>query len=393
MTLLLFYAALSIGVSFLCSILEAVLLSISPAYIASRETAQPAMAKKLTELKTDIDRPLAAILSLNTVAHTIGAAGVGAQAAYVFGDASLTIVSIVLTLAVLIFSEIIPKTLGATYWKGLSGFVATVLPWLILITWPLVKMSQGITYLIGGSHSHKVSREELVAMAEIGHREGVVQEGESRIVRNLLALDTLTAKDVMTPRTVLFALSRDMTVGEVMAEHRDMRFSRIPVFAERVDHIEGYVLRTDILLRAARDEDDVKLSQIVRKLTVVEEGVRLRPLFERLVAESEHAALVTDEYGGTAGLVTMEDVVETLLGLEITDEADATTDLQALARQKWEERAKRLGIELEAMEPDLKAKPDLKARPTSDAGKRVADPVEVVEYSTTGGVPPREQPR
>ena len=386
MTLLLFYAALSIGVSFLCSILEAVLLSISPAYIASREADSPTMAKKLTDLKRDIDRPLAAILSLNTVAHTIGAAGVGAQAAVVFGDASLTIVSIVLTLAVLILSEIIPKTIGATYWKGLSGFVATVMPWLIFITWPLVKMSQGITWLMGKSHGHKISREELVAMAEIGHREGVVQEGESRIVRNLLALDELTAKDVMTPRTVLFALRRDMTVGEVMQKHAELRFSRIPIFSERLDHIEGYVLKSEILLRAARDEDDVKLSRIVRKLSVVEEGVRLRPLFERLVADSEHIALVTDEYGGTAGLVTMEDVVETLLGLEITDEADATTDLRALARDKWEERARRLGIDLApAQTADVEAMPD-----GAEAAAQ-ADPVDVVENSTTGGVPPARE--
>lgn len=386
MALLLFYAALSIGVSFLCSILEAVLLSISPAYIASREADAPQMAEKLTALKADIDRPLAAILSLNTVAHTIGAAGVGAQAAYVFGDASLTIVSIVLTLAVLVFSEIIPKTIGATYWKGLAGFVASAMPILILITWPLVKMSQGITYLMGSSHGHKVSREELVAMAEIGHREGVVEEGESRIVRNLLALDTLTAKDVMTPRTVLFALQRDMTVGEVMETHRDMRFSRIPVFAERLDQIEGYVLKSEILLRAARDEDDVPMSRLTRKLAVVEEGVRLRPLFERLVAESEHMALVTDEYGGTAGLVTMEDVVETLLGLEITDEADDTTDLQALARQKWEERARRLGIEIDATKPDLEARSAGKVPAALD--NRGNDRVAVVETSTTGGLPP-----
>ena len=384
MTLLIFYAALSIGVSFLCSILEAVLLSISPAYIASREKDAPTMAEKLTALKADIDRPLAAILSLNTVAHTIGAAGVGAQAAYVFGDASLTIVSIILTLAVLIFSEIIPKTIGATYWKGLAGFVAIVMPWLILITWPLVKMSQGITYLMGSSHGHKVSREELVAMAEIGHREGVVEEGESRIVRNLLALDTLTARDVMTPRTVLFALSQDMTVGEVMAAHDEIRFSRIPIHAGRLDHIEGYVLKSDVLLRAARDEDDLPLSALVRKLLVVDERVHLRPLFERLITESEHVALVADEYGGTAGLVTMEDVVETLLGLEITDEVDATTDLQVLAREKWEQRARRLGLDVDGgNEVDVPA-PDPKAE-ALPAGN---DPLDVVENSTTGGLPP-----
>ena len=386
MTLLIIYVLIAIGVSFLCSILEAVLLSITPAFIASKEKEAPETAAKLQELKKDIDRPLAAILSLNTVAHTIGAAGAGAQAAYVFGDAFLTAFSIILTLLVLVFSEIIPKTIGATYWKGLSGFVAAAMPWLIYSTWPLVKLSQGITYLMGGAKGHGVSREELAAMAEVGARTGVVEEGESRIVRNLLAFSSLTARDVMTPRTVVFALQRDVTVDDVMEKHGgDMRFSRIPLFAERIDNIEGFVLKDDILLRAARDEHHVRLRDISRKLIVVEEGVSLRPLFERLVAEGEHIALVTDDYGGTAGIVTMEDVVETLLGLEIVDEADHTADLQAYARSKWEERARRLGIDLEPRDADLEAPAD----PNIGAaqGPKTED---VIVTSTTGGVVPAE---
>ena len=360
MTLLIFYVALSIGVSFLCSILEAVLLSISPAYIASREAEAPEQAAKLKALKDDIDRPLAAILSLNTFAHTIGAAGAGAQAAYVFGDWVITTFSVILTLAVLILSEIIPKTIGATYWKSLSGFVATILPWLIWITWPFVKMSQGITYLMGGKGEHTVSREEITAMADIGTQSGIVAEGESRILRNLFALDALTARDVMTPRTVIFALQRDRTVGEVMKDHPDIRFSRIPIYEERLDQIDGFVLKDDILLRAARDEDDVKLTDLKRKLSHVAEDLSLRPLFERMVSDGDHVALVSDEYGGTAGIVTMEDVVETLLGLEIVDEADHTDDLQAYARTKWEERARKLGIEVTTSDPpaDPVATPD-----------------------------------
>ena len=385
MTLLIIYVLIAIGVSFLCSILEAVLLSITPAFIASKEKEAPETAAKLQDLKKDIDRPLAAILSLNTVAHTIGAAGAGAQAAYVFGDAFLTAFSIILTLLVLIFSEIIPKTIGATYWKGLSGFVAVTMPWLIYATWPLVKLSQGITYLMGGSHGHGVSREELAAMAEVGARTGVVEEGESRIVRNLLAFSSLTARDVMTPRTVIFALQRDTTVAEVMENHRALRFSRIPIFTDRLDGIESFVLKDDVLLRAARDEDDVRLREFARRIMVVEEGVSLRPLFERLLTEGEHIALVTDEYGGTAGIVTMEDVVETLLGLEIVDEADHTADLQAYARQKWEERARRLGIELEPRNADIEASTDPNVGAAQ--GDRTED---VIVTSTTGGVVPAE---
>ena len=385
MTLLVFYVVLAIGVSFLCSILEAVLLSITPAFIASREKEAPETAAKLTELKKDIDRPLAAILSLNTVAHTIGAAGAGAQAQATFGNEYLTIFSIILTLLVLVLSEIIPKTLGATYWKGLAGFVATVMPWLILLTWPLVKMSQGITYLMGGSgHGHGVSREEIAAMADIGHRTGVVEEGESRIVQNLLAFSALTARDVMTPRTVVFALERDMTVKDVMDKHRELRYSRIPLHSGKLDTIDGVVLKDDILLAAARDQHDTKLSSLARKLTVVEESAPLRPVFERLVGEGDHIALVTDDYGGTAGILTMEDVVETLLGLEIVDEADATDDLQAYARRKWEERARRLGIELEPRETDVEAQ-------STDVGAAQGTQTEtVVTTSTTGGVVPAE---
>ena len=385
MTLLIIYVLIAIGASFLCSILEAVLLSITPAFIASKEKEAPQTAAKLQELKKDIDRPLAAILSLNTVAHTVGAVGAGAQAAYVFGDAFVTAFSAVLTLLVLVLSEIIPKTLGATYWKGLSGFVATVMPWLIFATWPLVKLSQGITYLMGGSHGHGVSREELAAMAEVGARTGVVEEGESRIVRNLLAFSSLTARDVMTPRTVIFALQRDITVDEVMGGYSTLRFSRIPIFNDRLDGIESYVLKDDILLRAARDEHDVRLREIARRITVVEEGVSLRPLFERFLADGEHIALVTDEYGGTAGIVTMEDVVETLLGLEIVDEADHTADLQAYARAKWEERARRLGIELEPRDADVEAPDD------PNIGAAQGDKTTtVIETSTTGGVVPAE---
>ena len=373
MTLLLLYVALAIGVSFLCSILEAVLLSISPSFIASQQEARPALAAKLKALKEDIDRPLAAILSLNTIAHTIGAAGAGAQAAYVFGDAAITIFSAVLTFLILILSEIIPKTLGATYWRQLAGFVARVLPWLIWSMWPLVKMSQGLTYLMGGGGHGAISRDEIAALADVGHQEGVVHESESRIVRNLLRLDALTVEAVMTPRTVIFSLPRGATVKEAMAEVGEMHFSRIPLTGEGIDDVTGFVLKSDILLAAARDEHDKQLHELRRDLTRVPEETPLRGLFETLLEGSHHIAIVVDPYGGTAGLVTQEDVVETLLGLEIVDEGDETHDLQAFARKRWEERAKRLGVDRDAMRERV---------PEAPGG--------VVQYGITGGVVPSD---
>lgn len=378
MTLLVFYIFLATAFSFLCSMLEAVLLSVTPSYIATLEKDRPKVAAKLKAMKAQVDRPLAAILSLNTIAHTIGAAGAGAQAAYVFGDASLTIFSIVLTFIILVFSEIIPKTLGATYARGLSPFVSRVLPWLILAMWPLVKMSQGITYLMGGAKEGVVSREEIAAMADVGRQEGVVRESESRVVQNLFRLSSLTVEDVMTPRTVLFALPSGTSVAEAMARVDEMRFSRIPLYGENLDDIAGFVLKSDILLAAARDEHDRPLQDMGRELLRVPEDMPLRRVFETLLQGSHHIALAVDGYGGTAGLVTQEDVVETLLGLEIMDEGDETQDLRSLARQRWEERARRLGINLDALHGEGQAE--------------AAEAAPVVQYSTTGGVAPDASP-
>lgn len=345
MTLLILYVSLALGVSFLCSMLEAVLLSVSPSFAAQMAKQRGALGRRLQEFKKDVDRPLAAILSLNTIAHTVGAAGAGAQAAAVFGDAYVGVISAVLTLLILVVSEIIPKTLGAVYWRQLTPMVVRILVPTIWSMWPLVKLSQGLTRLLarGKPHTH-VSREEFKALADLGAEEGVFHEDESRIVKNLLRLQQVRARDIMTPRTVIFALPRTQTVAETLAAHPKIRFSRLPIYGENQDDVTGFVLKDEVLLRAAQEGGDTILAELERPLLVVPGNLNLRSLFERLMDDRAHVALVVDEYGGTAGLVTMEDVVETLLGLEIVDEADAVQDMQVLARQQWLERARRLAL-------------------------------------------------
>lgn len=346
MELLIFYLFLAIGVSFLCSILEAVLLSVTPPFVALMERKKNKTGKILHDLKEDIDRPLSAILSLNTIAHTVGAAGVGAQAQVVFGSAYVGITSAVLTLLILVISEIIPKTLGATYWKNLAGFAAKATRILIIITYPLVLMSKGITRLLSrGKKVPSVSREEFSAMAEIGYEEGVFEEGESNIFKNLIRFQSLRVNDIMTPRIVVIKFHEEQTISEVLQKN-ELYVSRMPVYKKNEEDITGYVLKNDLYYRSSQGEGDKQLKEIKREVLIVPELLSLKRLFVRLLEKQEHIAVAVDEYGGFSGVVTMEDVVETLLGMEIVDEIDAIEDMQKLARQKWRERAKRLGIEL-----------------------------------------------
>jgi CBS domain containing-hemolysin-like protein len=371
MALLLVYVALALSVSFLCSVMEAVILSVSPSYVAALDREGEWIGERLQKMKDDIDRPLAAILSLNTIAHTVGAAGAGAQAATVFGETYTGIIAAVLTLLILVFSEIIPKTLGAVYWRQLAPVVVRVLAPTIFIMKPLVLLSKGITYLLSSDNEQtSFSREEFTAMAEIGEEEGVFEEKESRILRNLFRFNSLRVRDVMTPRTVVFDLPEEKTIGEIVSEHDEFRFSRIPVYSSNRDDITGYVLKDEMLLRAAQEELNIPLSELSREMLVVRENLPLPDLLERLLDRLEHIALVVDEYGGMAGIVSMEDVVETLLGMEIVDEADSVEDMQALARQQWFKRAKELG-----MVPDDALDPD--------AGAEA-----ILRYSITEGKPP-----
>lgn len=381
MTLLVVYVVLAIGVSFLCSIMEAVLLSVSPAYVGALSETKPSVASRLKALKADVDRPLAAILTLNTFAHTVGATGAGAQAAAIWGGenvwvfSAVGIFSAVLTLGILVLSEIIPKTLGAVYWRGLAPIVARSLAATVFVLkWTgLIWLSQGITKLIArGEKENAVSREEIAALAQIGHEEGVFDKSESRILASLLRFNELTARDVMTPRTVTVAFSEDTPLAEVA---ETPTFSRLPLYDESLDHITGYVLRDEVLAAVADGRGAEPASTLRRDVLSVAHDLPLPQVFEQLLDRQEHLAIVAGDYGGTSGVVTVEDVIETLLDVEIVDEVDADQDMQAAARQRWENRARKLGLVL------------------SEGGAAPADQKEreaVIGLGLTGGVPPSE---
>ncbi len=346
LALLIFYLLLALGVSFLCSILEAVLLSIRPAFVAAQLEEGTKLGERLHELKEDIDRPLSAILSLNTIAHTVGAAGVGAQSLAIFGDEYVAVTSGLLTLAILFLSEIVPKTLGAVYWKRLASAVAWFLPKMIVSLLPLVWMSQGLTKLLApNKKGTTLSREEFQALANIVVNEGVFEEQESLILRNLARFSTLRAKDIMTPRTVLVGFDESVSVEEALADEDRLRFSRFPIYDEEVDDITGYVLKHDMLLKLAHGEGGDALKELRRDLLVLPAVIKVPDLLESMLKNKEHMVLLVDEYGGTSGIVSLEDVVETMLGMEIVDEFDKVEDMQHLAREQWKKRASALGLE------------------------------------------------
>lgn len=346
MLLLVVYVFVALGFSFLCSIAEAVILSVNTPYITLlRRQGRPAGAL-LGRMKADINRALAAILTLNTIAHTIGAAGAGAQAARVFGNAWVGVASAVLTLLILVFSEIIPKTLGAHYWKQLAPATAYLLQGLVWLFYPFVRLAELITR--GLSHGPVLTgfnRDELAAMAEISAGEGLIAEDETRILKNLLRLREHRVTDVMTPRTVIFSLADSLRVEEYFWKYGDRRFSRIPVYRDDPDHLDGFVLRSDLLLAQARGNTDTPLANYRRELHVLPGSNSLSQAFDAFLEKRAHMMIIVDEYGCLIGLVTLEDILETLLGLEIVDESDRNTDMQAHARRLWRRRAREMGLE------------------------------------------------
>lgn len=352
MSLLLAYLALALGVSFLCSIAEAVLLSIRPSYAVLLEQRRPKLGQALRRLKDNVDRPLAAILTLNTIAHTVGAAGVGAQATKLFGDASLGVVSAVLTFLILVLSEIIPKTLGAVYWSQLTPAVIAFLRVLIRLLAPLVWMSEQITKRLASKSARRsITRGEIAAIAEIAGREGVMAKHHARILRNLVRFDSLEVRAVMTPRPVMFALPENRTVGDFFDRHADVPFSRIPLYGTDPDDLTGYLLKADCLIRQGRGERDVTLASLKRPLNRIPENRPVSAVFEQMIENREHIAATIDRHGQTQGLVTLEDVLETLIGLDIVDELDRIEDMRKLARKQWLRRAKALGLDVSEIEP------------------------------------------
>jgi len=346
--LLVAYILLALLVSFLCSVAEAVLLSITPSYIASIKDKRPKAAKLIARLKQEnVDQSLAAILTLNTIAHTVGAIGAGAKATIVFGSAWFGLFSAVMTLLILFLSEIIPKTLGAVYWRSLAPLVAHFIRVMIIGLYPLIWFSELLTRFIArGKSVHVFSREEFVALAGVGERGGHLDESESRIIQNLFRFKSLHAEDVMTPRTVIHAMPAKTTVQAALKDTEQWPFSRIPIFEEDIDHIVGFVLRDDLLFAAAQDKHDETLASLRRDIMITSEQSSLSDLLDQMLEKREYFAIVVDDHGGTHGLVTLEDVVETLLGAEIVDEIDRVEDMQAYARSRWERRAEALGVEL-----------------------------------------------
>ena len=365
MGLLILYALISILFSFLCSILEAVLLSVTPTFVSIKKAEGKSYAQTLENLKKDVDKPLIAILTLNTIAHTVGAILVGVQAKNVYAreygtstqdilgipfteEVLVGLVSTVMTILILVASEIIPKTIGATYWKQLANFTAKSLKIMVWgLKWSgLLWLLQLFTRLIGkkGPHGSFLSREDFEVMTDMANEEGVFKESDSTVIKNMLKFDEIQVQDVMTPRAVMKIASEAISIAEFYEKNTPLRFSRIHIYGERVDIITGFVLKDQVLEELVRNNGQAPLADIKRELLVAKRDTSIPQLLETFIEKHEHIALVVDEYGSVSGLVTMEDILETLLGLEIMDESDNVADLQQLARKKWEERAKRTGL-------------------------------------------------
>ncbi len=337
---LLAFVSVAIGVSFICSILEAVLLSASNSYLeaAMQEGSRGAHKMRRQKDKENIDRSISAILTLNTIAHTVGAVGAGAQAVKIFGAAWVGLISAVLVILILVVSEIIPKTLGAVYWRALMPISAHTISVLLTVLYPVVWSCGWLTNsLKPRKDAPTVTREELEILARVGQQEGTIAEGERRVVRNLLGLDSVQVKDILTPRTVVFALSGSLSAQEAM-EDGPLVFSRIPIFEHGPDQVTGYVLRYDIVEAAATGKGSMSLHELARPIHKIPSMMSVARLLETLVSLREHIVVAMDEYGGTDGIVTMEDAIESLLGLEITDESDPATDMRELARKRAERR-------------------------------------------------------
>ena len=323
MTLLILFAFVAIFISFVCSIMEAVLLSITPSYVVNKAKSSPKIAKRIKRLKEQVDQPLAAILTLNTIAHTAGAAGVGAQAAALYGDAAIGIASAVMTLFVLVLSEIIPKTLGATYWRGLAPSVSLTLVWLVRALKPFIKLSDLITQLFSKKQDDsEFIRDEIEAMAEIGIESGVIQEAESNIIQGLLRFRHVELRSIMTPRNQLFKVHKDMSIEEYSKVHGSVSYSRVLVFDKDPDDIIGFVLKSDILLALSRVKPDYRVSKLVKPIYTVSEKHTLPKLFTSLLEQRSVISLIINEYGDVQGIITLENIIETLLQIDIYDERD-----------------------------------------------------------------------
>lgn len=334
MGLILLYFLGALSLSFLCSVLEAVLLSTPMSYISMRENQGSKTATLMKQYKNNVDRPVGAILSLNTIAHTIGSAGVGAESIKIFGEQYFGLISAILTLLILVLSEIIPKTIGASYWRSLALPSTRIIRVLILITYPLVLLSELITKVFTPrGNQASMSREEVSAMVDVGTTEGIFRESESKLIKSCIALSGVKARQIMTPSIVVESACQDLTVKDFQAK-QSWSFSRIPVYAGDKDYITGYVLKDAVLKLLSEDQFHVKLSDLKRPILTFREEESVFQIWEKMLEKREHVSVIIDEYGGLRGLVTMEDIIETMTGVEIVDEDDVAVDMQALAKEK-----------------------------------------------------------
>lgn len=336
-TLLIFYVTLALGVSFLCSILEAIVLSIPHTHIAVMEKDGTRIGKIWATLKDDdAVKPLTAILTLNTIAHTMGAAGVGSEVQKLYGEDALTLASVILTLAVLLLSEIIPKTLGTAYWKQLAPSAGYVLHYTTVLLTLLIVPIQWLKKILPKGEQSLVTRDDVAALADLGEEEGILEVDEETVIHNLLRLREISVNEVMTPRVVLTAFQMDSTIREIMDENHVIRFSRIPIYDESIDDIKGIIIRSQLLMAASRDEWDIKISDLAKDVLSISASSSVDATLDLFLSNRQQIAIVTDEFGGTSGIVTMEDVLETLLGEEIVDELDEVEDMRELARDQAE---------------------------------------------------------
>lgn len=343
MAALFLFLSIALVISFICSILESTLLSTPLSFITMREEEGFRPAVRFKKFKTEPDKPIAAILALNTIANTIGSAGVGRQATLLFGSEWFGLVSAIVTLLILVIAEIIPKTIGTTYWKKLMGFTVRSISLIIVLMYPLVLLVKLISNLITPSEEEaSVSREEVSAMANIGEEEGVIEENENKIIQNLIKLDKVKAYDAMTPRVVSAIAPESMTVKEFYKDNEYLHHSRIPVYSESPDFITGYILRSEALERLADDKFNVRLKDIRRDIKFFSDEASLGDIWDELLKGKEQISVIIDEYGCFEGILTLEDILETILGLEIVDESDTVSDMQQYARERWQMRQKRI---------------------------------------------------
>jgi len=338
MTLLILYLCLAIGVSFMCSILEAVLLSITPSFVESVADGNASSERCLREVKGNLDQSISAILILNTFAHTMGAAGVGSQAVQLFGTQWESLIAILLTLVILYFSEIIPKTLGATYWRTLAVPAARLIAMLVKVVYPLVWLSGFVNSLFKKKEKTGVSREEILAFASLGYKGGVLGKQENQLVENILALKATTTREICTPRSVVHAFDIKTTITEALDHQLTEQFTRIPVYNNTIDDTVGVIINRKLLELEREGKGQETLETIAGPLHRVPKELPVLHLIDQFIERQEHIFLVEDEYGQTTGIVTLEDGIETLLGREIVDETDVTEDMQKMARMRFRDR-------------------------------------------------------